>query len=48
MTKKKSRWDVDANIIVSKETRAKLKMKALVAKKTLKAYLEDIANEKNS
>jgi hypothetical protein len=43
---KTTRWVEDTTIVVSREARAKLKMKALLKGLTLKAYLEEHANEK--
>lgn len=40
-------WEEDTNIHVSRDTRAKLKLKAIKVGLTLKDYLEKIANEKN-
>lgn len=44
--KKESRWSENTMIMVSRDARAKLKMRALKEGKTLKSYLEDISNGK--
>ena len=43
---KKDRWAEDTMILVSRDTRAKLKLKAALEAKTLKQLLEDFANKK--
>jgi hypothetical protein len=43
--KQKDRWNEDTMILVSRETRAKLKLKAIKNGLTLKSYLEKFANE---
>jgi hypothetical protein len=43
---KKDRWEEDTLILVSRDTRAKLKLKAILKGLTLKEYLEKLANEK--
>ena len=44
---KKDRWAEDTLILVSRDTRAKLKLKAILKGLTLKEYLAKIANETN-
>lgn len=44
--KKKSRWEEDTTVLISRDARAKLKMKALKAGKDLKKFLQDFANSK--
>jgi hypothetical protein len=47
MKKQKKRWEEDTLILVSRDTRAKLKLKAILKGLTLKEYLKKIADEKN-
>ena len=42
------RWEEDTMILVSRDTRAKLKLKAVLKGLTIKEYLKQIANEKNN
>jgi hypothetical protein len=43
---KKDVWKDNVLVFVSRDTRAKLKLKAILKGLTLKEYLEKIANEK--
>lgn len=45
---KNNRWQEDTLIQVSRETRAKLKIKAVLEGKTLKKYLEDVAKKEEN
>ena len=44
----KNRWEEDALILVSRDTRAKLKLKAALKALTLKELLKKYADEKNN
>lgn len=44
--KKDSRWLEDTTVVMSRDARAKLKLKALKAGKTLKQYLQDLSDSK--
>jgi len=46
MEKTKDKWAEDTMILVSREARAKLKIKAVLKGLTLKQLLEDFAKEK--
>ena len=45
---KKNRWEEDTMILVSRKTRAKLKLKAALKGQTLKQLLEDFSGEEKT